>query len=527
MSGEPNVLLVVLDSARAKNCSLYGHANETTPFLESFAAAEATVYEQARAPGARSVTSHASLFSGLHVEEHGVVSAGHRLDPSVSVFSSLREAGYDTGVFTENDWLTAVDVGLKDGFDTIVGARNVPFPEGMNPHEFVSNEGQGQYSAFVRAALGSDEPFKSLANGVATKVQSDYKRFLPDSVRSSTPADVYVDAFLDWSERRDGPWAACVNLMDAHIPYEPTSEFDEWGGARARRLQSSFEDQKWSFNAGDRPWWQKRAVESLYDGAIRQLDAELERLVGALRERGELDDTLLVITSDHGEGFGEPSRLRPGVRVAEHGVAIHEVLFHVPLIVRQPGQTDPRRFEDPVSLTAFPDVVGGLGTAMPNLARSCRTSQSSRRPSASTNRYRSEPASTSTTSHPGWGRHGQCTNARVTSSTSIARRGEGRNNPRPGRTDGIQSIVGRPGARRIGVRRYRTTRRSRRRGGFRRAGQRDVRPIGRPGLRVDVPRRLTLVLPDQVEVPLHPGDERPVVGQRGLSHVVRDVRFLD
>ncbi|MFC7250501.1 sulfatase [Halomicroarcula sp. GCM10025324] len=359
MSGEPNVLLVVLDSARAKNCSLYGHANETTPFLESFAAAEATVYEQARAPGARSVTSHASLFSGLHVEEHGVVSAGHRLDPSVSVFSSLREAGYDTGVFTENDWLTAVDVGLKDGFDTIVGARNVPFPEGMNPHEFVSNEGQGQYSAFVRAALGSDEPFKSLANGVATKVQSDYKRFLPDSVRSSTPADVYVDAFLDWSERRDGPWAACVNLMDAHIPYEPTSEFDEWGGARARRLQSSFEDQKWSFNAGDRPWWQKRAVESLYDGAIRQLDAELERLVGALRERGELDDTLLVITSDHGEGFGEPSRLRPGVRVAEHGVAIHEVLFHVPLIVRQPGQTDPRRFEDPVSLTAFPDVVGG------------------------------------------------------------------------------------------------------------------------------------------------------------------------
>ncbi|MFC6865307.1 sulfatase [Halomicroarcula sp. GCM10025817] len=359
MTTDPNVLLVVLDSARAQNLSLYGHANETTPFLESFAAADATVYEQARSPGARSVTSHASLFSGLHVEEHGIVSAGHRLDPSVSVFATLREAGYDTGVFTENDWLTAVDVGLKDGFDTVVGARNVPFPAGMNPHEFVSNEGQGQYSAFVRAALGSDQPFKSLANGVATKVQSDYKRFLPDGVRSSTPADVYVDAFLEWSERRAGPWAACVNLMDAHIPYEPTREYDEWGGAKARSLQSAFEDQKWSFNAGDRPWWQKRAVESLYDGAIRQLDGELERLVGALRDRGALDDTLLVITSDHGEGFGEPSRLRPGIRVAEHGVAIHEVLFHVPLVVRQPGQMDAARFDEPVSLTAFPDVVAG------------------------------------------------------------------------------------------------------------------------------------------------------------------------
>jgi arylsulfatase len=83
----------------------------------------------------------------------------------------------------------------------------------------------------------------------------------------------------------------------------------------------------------------------------------LERLVATLRGRGELDDTLVVITSDHGEGFGEPSRLRPGVRVAEHGVAIHEVLFHVPLVVRQPGQTESRRIDDPVSLTAFPDVV--------------------------------------------------------------------------------------------------------------------------------------------------------------------------
>lgn len=356
MADDPNVLLVVLDSVRAHNCSLYGHANETTPFLESFSE-EATVYDQARAPGARSVTSHASLFSGLHVEEHGIVSAGHRLDPSVSVFSQLRDDGYETGVFTENDWLTAVDVGLKDGFDTVVGARNVPFPDGMNPHEFVSNEGQGQYTAFLKAALGSETPLKSLANGVATKLQSDYSRFLPDSVRSSTPADVYVDAFLDWSERQNGPWAACVNLMDAHIPYEPSSEYDNWGGKKARALQSSFEDQKWSFNAGHRPWWQKRAVESLYDGAIRQLDAELERLIAVLQGRDELDDTLLVITSDHGEGFGEPSRLRPGVHVAEHGVAIHEVLFHVPLVVRQPGQSEGHRIDDPVSLTRFTDVV--------------------------------------------------------------------------------------------------------------------------------------------------------------------------
>lgn len=355
--GDPNVLLVVLDSVRASNCSLYGHVNETTPFLDSFGADQATVYDQARAPGARSVTSHVSLFSGLQVAEHGVVSAAERLDPTVSVFHRLREDGYDTGIFTENDWVTAVDVGLKDGFDTVVGARNVPFPDAVNPHEFVSNQGQGAYGAFVRTALASDRPGRSLVNGVSTKLQSDFMRYLPGRVKASTPADVYVDAFLEWSEESEGPWAACLNLMDTHIPYEPAAEHDLWGGNRASALQSSFEDQKWVFHGGQNPWWQKRAVESLYDGAIRQMDAELERLVATLERRGVLDDTLLVVTSDHGEGFGEPSRLQDGVRLAEHGVAIHDAVVHVPLLVRHPGQTTARRIERPATLTAFPDVV--------------------------------------------------------------------------------------------------------------------------------------------------------------------------
>ncbi|WP_324662040.1 sulfatase-like hydrolase/transferase [Haloarcula sediminis] len=371
MSSDPNILLVILDSARAQNLSAYGHVNETTPFLESFAAERATLYEQARAPGARSVTSHASIFSGLHVDEHGVVSAAERLDPTVSVFHKLRAEGYDTGIFTEIDWLTAVDVGLKDGFDTVVGARNVPFPDGVNPHEFVSNEGQGNYAEFVKTALASDHPVRSLANGVATKLQSDYMRYLPGCVTASTPADVYVDAFLEWSGDSDGPWAACVNLMDAHIPYEPAAEHDLWGGSKASGLQSAFEDQKWVFHGGQNPWWQKKAVESLYDGAIRQMDAELERLVAALKRRGDLDDTLLVITSDHGEGFGEPSRLQDSVRIAEHGVAIHDAVVHVPLLVRQPGQTEPRRVERPATLTAFPDVVNAVREGASPSAGSC------------------------------------------------------------------------------------------------------------------------------------------------------------
>lgn len=242
---EPNVLLVILDSVRARNVSVYGHHNETTPFLETFAE-EATVYEQARSPGARSVTSHTSLFTGLHVEEHNVTAAKYRVDPSKSIFDRLRRDGYDTGVFSENNWITDVDVGLSEGFEHVVGARSAMYPDALNPESFVSNYGRGEYGAFLRAAIRHDKPLRSVANGISTKLTTDYPGLVPEFMKASTPARTYIDEFLGWHDSCDRPWAACVNLMDAHIPYEPSAEYDRWGGNRLRSLQNRFEDQKWT-----------------------------------------------------------------------------------------------------------------------------------------------------------------------------------------------------------------------------------------------------------------------------------------
>lgn len=363
-----NVLLVVLDTARAQNLGLYGYSTPTTPFLDSFAE-EATVYTQARAPAARSLDSHVSLFTGLPVAEHGVTSTADKLDPDATIFEDLRQDGYATGVFTENSWLTDVDSGLRDPFETRVGPQDVPFPDALDPTSFVVAEGQGRYGRFLRQALGSEAPVQSLLNGLAVKLGSDYPSLLPG--RTTTPASVYVDRFLDWSADHDR-WAACLNLMDAHHPYEPDDGHDHWGGSRLRDLQDDIEDVKWEFNAGDRPWWQRRALEGLYDGAIHQADAALERVVTSLRDRGELDDTLLVVLSDHGEGFGEPSRVRPGARVASHSVAGHEVLLHVPLVVRYPGQTTGNRIDDVATITGFPEAVRAAQAGTAETARPFR-----------------------------------------------------------------------------------------------------------------------------------------------------------
>lgn len=355
---QPNVLLVVLDSVRARNTSLHGHANETTPFLDSFAD-EATTYTQARAPSTWSLPSHVSMFTGLHPPEHGLDSRDRQLVPGQTVWERLADDhGYETGVFSSNPFLTAVPVGLERAFDTAVGRVDLPFTEAMDPREFVREHGPGQFGRYVRAALSSEYPVRSLLNGAYEKLDRDAPELLPDAVQPDASGHQFVEAFLDWEAEAGDSWAACLNLMDAHHPYEPASEFDQWGGDRLRKLQRDIDSYIWEFNGGQRPWWQRRALEGLYDGCIRQLDDALEELLTTLEARGVLSDTLVVVTGDHGEGFGEPSTLRPGARAVGHGNGgAHEVLLHVPLVVHHPGRDGGRTVDSVCSLTQFPDLV--------------------------------------------------------------------------------------------------------------------------------------------------------------------------
>lgn len=296
-----NVLLVVLDSVRASNCSLYGYPRATTPALDSLAD-EATVYTQARAPSNWSLPSHVSLFTGLPAEAHGVT-VHDALEPGHTVWDGLASAGFDTGLFTENGFVASHPVGLDAPFDTVVTTSD----------ERIDGERADGFS--------------------------------------------YADALLEWTSERT-EWAACLNLMDAHRPYEPAPEYDRWGDRAARRLQAEL-PVRWEFpvHGGETPYWQLAGLESLYDGGIRQADAVLDDVLAQLRARGEYDDTLLVVCGDHGEGFGEFGPLAGQPRAAAHIVPTTESLLHVPLVVKQPQQRRNRTVTDPAALTAVRDVV--------------------------------------------------------------------------------------------------------------------------------------------------------------------------
>ncbi|ELK54576.1 MULTISPECIES: sulfatase-like hydrolase/transferase [Haloferax] len=350
---DTNVLLVILDSVRAKNTSLHGHKHDTTPFLDEFAS-ESVVYDQARSPGIHSISSHVSIFTGYEVAEHGVFGHTSTIDPSETIWAELSAKGYETGLFTPNIVVGEAS-NLADCFDVIEGGKRL-FPEAMSPDEFVGNISIQEY---VRKCIKDERPLQSFLNGVETY-------FKPSNAHSPKreAANVYVDDFLNWFTERDGPWAACLNLMDAHYPYLPKDEFDEWGGKQLQKIHKDLPKGPLTrtFLTGECPMWQLEALENLYDGGIRQMDHALRNLIGELRRSGALNNTLLVITSDHGEGFGEHSLLDPRTPIIDHSWGIEEIQTHVPLVVRYPDGPTGRRISNLATLSKFPEVVRSVQT---------------------------------------------------------------------------------------------------------------------------------------------------------------------
>jgi len=347
----PNILLVILDSVRAKNCSLYGHRNETTPFLSKFAE-EAVVFDQARAPSIHSISSHVSIFTGYHVEQHNVTEHKSFVEPEASVWHRLSERGYETGLFTANVIVSRTS-NLSAPFDTCTGPKRANFrlfDGGLAPLDV-----QGSLTAkqYLREAMTHDAPVRSVLNGLYKKLEPRGGSQDPESEH----AVVYVDDFLEWVDSQADPWAACINLMDTHTPFVPEPEYDRWSDESSRAAFEKLESDDGPAPFTDEFWDLLGELEPLYDGTIRQADAALERLVDQLRRKDILDDTLVVLTSDHGEGFGEHSEIEERVRLRHHSWGIDEALTHVPLLVREPGGSDKGRISEPATLTAFPDAI--------------------------------------------------------------------------------------------------------------------------------------------------------------------------
>ena len=312
----PNVVLVTIESLRTDHVGCYGGARPTTPALDALAQ-EGMVYERAHSVTSWTLASHASLFTGLYPSVHRADRPLSRLDDHHETLAELLAgAGYQCGGVVSGPYLRRPH-GLHQGF------------------------------SFWDERPSSLDMSESHKDVTSPAMLEGLERFL---------------ARIDG----DRPFFLFAYFWDPHFDYLPPAPYDRsFVEPTDEPIDLHDYEAEEPVHLGIRPE-QLAYVRSQYDGEIRWTDEHLGRLCARLRERGAWDDTLVIVTADHGEGFFEH-----GSKGHKHDV--YEESVHVPLVVKYPGAGPRGRDDRLVSLVdVLPTVLEVTGTRDP-VARAGRS----------------------------------------------------------------------------------------------------------------------------------------------------------
>jgi arylsulfatase A-like enzyme len=358
----PNVLLLVLDTVRADRMSLYGYERRTTPVLEKLAE-RGVRFDEARATAPWTLPSHASLFTGRWPQEL----AAQWLTPLRTSFPTLSEylgsRGYATAGFVGNTLYCSYETGLDRGFthyEDYVLENLMPLRTGW----LVDNLMQrlSDFGVFLGRTFDIG-PFRPMHESwIASQFVVDRRK----------DARSIHNGFLDWlSQRRQParPFFAFLNFYDAHAPFVLPQGAEYRFGLKPRRAADfMFLVDYWESmdRLNLRRSLQNLAQDS-YDNCVAYLDEQLGDLFGELQKRGLLEQTLIIVTSDHGEGFGEHE-------LYDHGESLYRNEIRVPLLIVPPERNRLRAVvKATVSLRDLPATIvdlAGLGQGSPLPGRS-------------------------------------------------------------------------------------------------------------------------------------------------------------
>jgi arylsulfatase A-like enzyme len=360
--GSPNVLLIVMDTVAAGHLGLHGYDRATCPTLAELAE-RGVRFDAARAASSWTLTSHATMFTGrwLHELSVGWLTPLDRRHPTLAEY--LGDRGYATAGFVGNTWYCATDSGLARGFTRY---EDFVFPEltALKMAVLVSRAMMG-----VQAIVYFTEDWLESA-GLLPHLERVWRMLYTDR----KDAAVVNRELLDWLSRRphpERPFFAFLNYFDAHYPYQlPPGRLHRFGVEPTEPYQRILIQHWWEIDkATVSPKGVAFAVDA-YDDCIADLDEQLGKLVDELEQRGVLERTWLIVTSDHGESFGEHAG------VFCHGTSLYETELHVPLLVIRPGGAAKHVVKETVSLrdlaATIVDVTGlGAGAPFPgaSLAR--------------------------------------------------------------------------------------------------------------------------------------------------------------
>jgi arylsulfatase A-like enzyme len=345
-AARPNIFLLVMDTTRADHLSLYGYDRETSPNLSRLAR-EATVYSRAFSASDYTLPSFGAILTGRFPTSHGAHTVDPRLQDNQAVGDMamsermltlpemLSGAGYRTASVVANYGFLSPRYKLDQGFDlyTLPYPGCTPFSPAFAWRPFLARIVPGMFvwsrdAEFSNAGEVNQELFHLIA-GVGSA---------------------------------DPPVFLFANYMDAHKPYAPPPPYDtRFPGKDPRYQEDEYVSLKRAVLKQERtlPAWVRDHIISQYDGGIAYLDDQLGRLIDRLKAEGLYDDSLIIVTADHGESFGDRNLM-------EHNVSVYQEQIHVPLLIKYPDQSQGRVVADPVSLVDLvPTVLDVLDVKKP------------------------------------------------------------------------------------------------------------------------------------------------------------------
>lgn len=276
----PNVLLFTLDTLRADFIGCYGHPYVKTPALDALAA-DGTLFRWAVSQAPTTGPSHCSIMTSVYPLDHDGFNGRPMKAGFVTLADMFQAAGYETVAFTSATTTRSLNTGLQQGFDRYVDSL-VSWSEVFSLDEF-------QNLIFFYLA------------GIAQ--------------HSEIKGDVVSGRALRWLDRREGdrPFFAWLHYFDPHGGYDAPEPYKNmYKGMETAGVPMAADRER-------------------YGGEVSFTDAQVGRVLDDLRARGLLDDTIVIITADHGEGFGEQ---HAHVVDKGHGANLYEATQHVPLIIR-------------------------------------------------------------------------------------------------------------------------------------------------------------------------------------------------
>ena len=306
--GAPNVLMVSIDTLRADGLSCYGNKNLTSPVIDKLAE-KGTRYENFYSHAPWTLPGHVSMLTGLIPDVHGTYLLDRQIPREAPLLAEVfKNAGFHTFAMTSN-FLVSPPYGFGRGFD----------------------------------------------------------RFL---FRPEAEAREVNDGAMKLINRAREPWFGFVHYFDPHLPYSPTpASRRDLGiaGPTVREVDEAMTHLLYRFVDIYLPYDQEKKdiVRLLYDGEVRDVDRALGGLLKGIRDRFGLDNTIVIITADHGEEFFEHGW-------NGHSVALHDESLRVPLILAGKGVAKGVVRQEITSMSMLPPLVMDLAGLADPLKRDWR-----------------------------------------------------------------------------------------------------------------------------------------------------------